>query len=160
MGVVPLHTYAPHVGLPPPATLTHWPLALHESHAPPHADAQHTPSTQLPSAHWEAPVHPWPSPSLGTQAEPLQKKPPAQLASLVQLGGHAGDVPEQTYGEQLGAPAPTAFKHCPLLLQASQGPPHAPSQQTPSAQKPDVHSLPTPHPVPSVFFAAQLVPLQ
>jgi hypothetical protein len=48
----------------------------------------------------------------------------------------------------------------PVRLHASQAPPHAVLQQTPSTQLPEAHWLAAVHTVPLAIFGTQLVPLQ
>jgi hypothetical protein len=48
----------------------------------------------------------------------------------------------------------------PVRLQASQAPPQAVLQHTPSTQLPEVHSLLAAHVAPLDFLLTQLVPLQ
>lgn len=48
------------------------PARLQKSQEPPQALLQHTPSAQLPLAHWLPPVQAAPLLSFGTQALPLQ----------------------------------------------------------------------------------------
>jgi hypothetical protein len=75
-----------------PATSQAW-------HCPSHVWSQHTPSTQLPLAHWLAPPQATPSPSRGTQIPPEHQSPAAQSASRAQLPRQA--VAPQAYGSQL-----------------------------------------------------------
>jgi hypothetical protein len=76
------------------------------SQAPPlHAELQHTPSTQLPDWHWlplwqELPLA-WPD---CPQVPEMHSKGKAQSLVELQPVRHAGPVPGQRYGEQLGEP--------------------------------------------------------
>lgn len=57
--------------------------------------------------------------------------------------GQVGDEPVQRMPPQLGLPGPVTFVHVPTeprALHESQAPPQAELQQTPSEQKPVVHS--------------------
>jgi hypothetical protein len=62
----------------------------------------------------------------------------------VQDAGQDADAPPHTYGEQAGLPVLPAVRTEqvptePATLQASQAPPHAVLQQTPSTQLPEAH---------------------
>jgi hypothetical protein len=75
--------------------------------------------------------------------------------------GQAALVPTQRYGAQLGLPAPAISVQVPsavepsAFVQASQAPVQAVPQQTPSAQKPDVHWSFAVHAPARVLFATQ-----
>jgi hypothetical protein len=70
-----------------------------------------------------------------------------QLASVVQPVGHVVSVPSQTNGVQLGDPAAPLLSSVqvplavapPAVVHALQAPVQAELQQTPSAQKPEMH---------------------
>ncbi len=85
--------------------------------------------------------------------------------SEVQDTGHDADEPPQTYGAHEGLPVVPATRTAqvptePVTLHASQAPPHAVLQQTPSTQLPERHWLFAVHAGPLPSFATQLVPLQ
>jgi hypothetical protein len=74
----------------------------------------------------------------------------SQRSSTSQLEAAARQTrlrPSRLQVPSTGAPA--------LTLQASQSPPQALVQHTPSEQKVDPHSTPVPHPVPLGFLAEQ-----
>ena len=125
------------------------PGALHASHGPVQAASQQTPSVQKPEPHSAALPHATPSPVRTMQLPRSQRKPTLQSALDAHVASHvvdpeqspaphscAGSFPSAT-GEQVPAVA--------TALQASQVPLHAPSQQTPSAQKPEAQSAPEAH---------------
>jgi hypothetical protein len=70
--------------------------------------------------------------------------PVVHWASVAQVVAQEADVPPQVYGAQDGLPPLPAgtteqVPTLPLRLHASQAPPHAVLQQTPSAQLPELH---------------------
>ena len=124
------------------------PATSHASHSPLQALPQQTPSTQKPLAHAPPEPQACPAVSVPWQVPPVQKAPLAQSLDVVHAAGQVADVPAQTYGEQVGAPAYPcgAVVHVPsagaprALEQTSHEPEHARLQQTPSVQLPDAHS--------------------
>ena len=86
--------------------------AAQETQGPEHADSQHTPSTQLPKAHWfgSAGLHVAPFDFFATQVPPgpLQYVPPAQSMSVLQVLAHAPDV------QRNGAQACEVALHVPV----------------------------------------------
>jgi hypothetical protein len=167
----PLQRYGEQEGAPvlPAASAVHVPTRpgrLQASQAPPQAALQQTPSTQLPLVHALPAAQEAPLPCLGTQAPFSQNCPEAQAKSLAQVVGHAAEAPLHTYGAQAGVPAlPEGVAvHVPTLpgrLQASQAPAQAVSQQTPSTQLPNSHSLLPPQVALGAFFSSHCpLPLQ
>jgi hypothetical protein len=153
----PLQTYAPHVDGVPCATGLHvpaLPVRSQRSHAPPHAVSQHTESAQLPEVHSVPSVHAPPSPFRPIQTFVVQVAPGAQLPGPAHVVPHAALVPLQRNGAHDGEPGAVAgcTAQCPAALQVSHAPPHAASQHTESAQKPDWQALPAAQALPSVRF--------
>jgi hypothetical protein len=74
-----------------------------------------------------------------------------QLVALSSAHSLPGSVPAGT-GEHM--------PNLPAMLQAWQGPAQAPSQQTPSTQRPFAHSPPAVQSAPMDFFGMQVVPTQ
>jgi hypothetical protein len=152
----------------PEATGLHvpsWVATLHASQEPPQAVLQQKPSTQLPLMHWLAAVH---VPPLGfwlVQVPLKQVLPLVHWLLLVQVVGQEAEEPLHRNGEQVGLPAlPEATRlHVPTLpvtLQASQEPPQAVLQQTPSTQLPLPHWLLAVQVVALVSFGTQAPALQ
>ncbi len=111
----------------------------HRLQAPEQLTLQQTPLAQEPEEQLFAAAHASPSPNLGVHTPLLQNAVLTQLASEVQVVGHAPLVPLQTNGLHDGAPVlPTEKRvHVPTLpaaLQRSHPPEHALEQHTPSEQ--------------------------
>jgi hypothetical protein len=167
---VPLHTYGEQLGLPvePEDMLVQVPrepARLQASQAPEQAVLQHTPSTQLPLAHWVPAAHAVPLGWSATQTPPLQLEPVTHWVLEVQLVGQLLDVPLHRYGEQLGLPVEpddmlVQVPSEPVRLQASHAPEQAVLQQRPSTQLPEVHWLAPVQVAPLVCFTTQVPPLQ
>jgi hypothetical protein len=139
-----------------PATLQAWQVPLQ-------APSQQTPSTQKPLAQPAARVQASPAAPLARQVPASQNAPALHCPSAVQVVTQAASVPlqvERPHSLPGSVPAVEMVQlpTLPTVLQASQAPPHAPLQQTPSAQKPEVHWLPPPQEAPSTFFAVQVPP--
>ena len=93
---VPAHTPdPPHARRPAwgaPVTGEHVPSepgTSHASHCPLQAVLQHTPSTQLPDAHWALVVQPMPAGMRVTQVPDWHRRPVAQSVSDVHIVRHA-----------------------------------------------------------------------
>lgn len=65
------------------------PGRLHDSHWPPHARLQHTPSTQTPLVHCSAAVHVAPFAARAAHLPPVQKLPAAHSLVVAQPVAHA-----------------------------------------------------------------------
>ena len=166
---LPVHSIGAHGGAPglPLGEKVHVPsepTTSHASQAAPQAVLQHTPSTHWLLEHWLAAVHAPPLARLGTQAVPLQNAAGVHWVSTVQAVGQLA-APPQRYGVQAGvpgAPAASAWQTPiePVTLHASQAPPHAELQHTPSMHCPVWHWLPAVHATPLARLAMQVVPLQ
>jgi hypothetical protein len=109
-----------------------WPffIAEHATQTPEHAVSQQMPSTQFIEAHCVSVVH----------VEPLGRfvgvvHPPEPLQSLF-MHSLSGSVPVRMTPQVPLVPWPFF-----AAVQAWHKPGHAPSQQTPSVQKPDVHCV-------------------
>jgi hypothetical protein len=91
-------------------------------------------------------------PAAYSRQAPLPLHEPSVLQLVVPRSLHwfSGSMP---FGTLVHAPT------VPASAQDWQVPPHAVSQQTPCAQKPDRHSPPAPHATPGPFLA-QLPPMQ
>ena len=87
----------------PTATFAQAPALLHALQAPQSPTLQQTPSVQKPLPHWLGDEHCMPSPVWLMQVLPLQKKPLAQSAVLVQVVRQVLLV-LQTYAPQLCVP--------------------------------------------------------
>ncbi len=139
-----------------PATLQAWQVPLQ-------APSQHTPSTQKPEAQPAARVQASPAAPFARQVPASQKAPALHCASEVQVATQAASVPLQvnrphSFPGSVPAVEMLQLPTVPAVLQASQAPPHPALQHTPSAQKPEVHSLAPPHAPPSTFFAVHAPP--
>jgi hypothetical protein len=116
---------------------------LQASHAPLHAELQHTPSAQLLELHSVAAAHAVPLVFFAEQYVPLQYVLVAQ--PLVQRIGQSASVPlHSTIAPQAGVPGSLTGAGVQLpaeavRLQRSQLPLHALLQHNPSAQKPELH---------------------
>jgi len=135
---------------------------------PVQAELQQTPSAHLPDWHSVPAAQAVPLDSLGRQLLVVrsQKWVLVQSEPLVQPPGHVAEEPLHWRGAHCpGAPAGRSVQ-VPLAeapratLQALQPPEQGASQQTPSTQLPEVHSLAAEQAVPSVFLAVQEKPLQ
>ena len=137
-------------------------VALHTSHAPPHAVLQQNPSAQKPLVHCVARRHDSPLPCAGTHAAPSQKKPAPHCPSVVQPVGQPALPAAHRYGVQLGLPtAPPGVEQVPgVALHTSHAPAHAELQQNPSAQKPDRHWLASVHEMPLTCLGTHAPPEQ
>jgi hypothetical protein len=127
------------------------------------APSQQTPSTQKPEPHPAARVHASPAAPLARQVPASQKAPALHCPSEVQVATQAASVPLQVESpHSLPGSVPAVemvqLPTVPAALQASQAPPHAPLQHTPSAQEPELHWLPPLQDAPSSFFAVQTPP--
>jgi hypothetical protein len=134
---------------------------------PLHAALQQTPSVQKPEVHWLPALQEVPPANFGVQAPPLQKWPDLHWLSAVQEVMQLEAPLQKVSPHSLpGSVLPAKVVQVPFCVppaetvQAWHAPSHAALQQTPSAQKPDTHSLPPPQPVPCARFGAQVPPSQ
>jgi hypothetical protein len=120
---------APHFARVPcgsPTTAVHAPSDVPMSHAsqmPPHAESQHTPSTQWlaaspPSAHSSSEPHGLLSAMRGEHVPPAQYALGAQSALVTHVEGQSIAVPSHAYGAHEGRPALpfVAVTHVPRAL--------------------------------------------
>ena len=144
-----------------PVTAVHEPSlppTSHASHWPAHAVSQHTESTQKVDSHSALSVHELPFAIFCTQAPDLQKCVDRQSEPAAHCVGQSLLAPVQTKGAQAGVPAAPLARSVQepgVAVQVSHGPSQAAPQQTPSAQKPLVHSLAVPHAAPSARLGVQ-----
>ena len=140
------------------------PGRLQATHAPLHELAQHTPSTQAPEAQSEPEVQGRPLPFGPVQLPPLQSlpdlhsEPEVHVAS--QLAAPVQKLPPHSEAGSVPAASAVQTPEVPARLHAVQVPLQAPSQQTPSAQKPEGHCAPSTHPEPSGRRGMHVPPLQ
>jgi hypothetical protein len=116
-----VHAFASLHAVPLGAT-PHWPFAPQAWHVPLHGELQHTPFTQLPSAHWLEVEQAVPTGNFATQTLLAQKSPgeaQRDASKFVQVVKHALVAPSQA----------RPFPHWAELVQHVAP---AASQQTPS----------------------------
>ena len=140
-----------------PLTVAPW-ATLQASQVSPHAELQHTPSTQKFDWHSVAALQVVPFVLFAEQYVPLQKVLAGQ--PLVQKMGQSDKLPlHTTEPPQAGLPGSDAGAGAQVpgvpRLQRSQLPLQAWVQHTPSAQNPDWHSTLEPQVTPVTFNVAQ-----
>jgi hypothetical protein len=139
--------YAPHVRAPcgaPDATFTQLPTEPATSHAWQllvHEALQHTPSTQLPAAHWRAEVHALPLASDVVHVPDEQYVPAMQSESTEHVARHAPaeHVSEPLQAARVPCGEPTTFVQVPsepVTSHAWHCEVHDVEQQYPSTQLP------------------------
>jgi hypothetical protein len=165
----PVHSNPPHAGAgvaPAGATLQvpTAPSRLQRSQPAVQGPLQHTPSAQNPEAHSLPAPHAAPSTFFGPHVPAWQKLPALQSASALQ---EARQVPVPLQVALPHSPAGSVragrgeqVPASPARLQAWQAPLHALSQHTPSAQAPELHSVPAAQASPVSFSAVQAPPAQ
>jgi len=120
------------------------PVTSHAWQAPSQAVAQHTPSTQWPERHSASCWQTTPSCFSAAHSPATHSKPGVHPREAVQLRGQSAPPPHVYAPQRPAVPTGTARQRpcAPVCLQLSQGPAQAPSQHTPSAQKPEAHTAP------------------